>query len=552
MSVEVARRTEVPLEPRVSGHERDPPALELGRRCPSVRVREGPLEQVVDEQRALTLQRSHVLGEVPRGWDRVTGRVRPAALVGEREVERGDGHGRDGEHAHESDRRRRGGSTGESAAERHCDGEEDEGPEWPQPAERVRSHLAERRHRSSPGCDQPDCQRHRGRRESARRHAIVASVCVPPAPHEHGGQDPQRQDGADERRSIPAGDEGVLHRRPKPPRRQGDDGGDHSRAEVEADRVGGAAGTVDQPGDVPATVRRELLDERLDPTQRQHRSSRRGVPERSPAPATPNAGLLAALAPEREREAEHPPCPEQRDQEDIAQVRLHDEAADAGREGERQQVAARHRPDEHEEEQEREQHRVWAPRIEQQLAAHGPAQRGRGRHGDGSDQRAAPPVREQRDADDAQRVDESRTERDPGAGLEETRRHCEHVEVQRTGVIDQCLHAERNRRPRSDQGQMREGENVAGPNRPQRVVLGREPAVLDRARGRDRHRNERDDHRREEHAGREARGGRRGRPLVARADRSAGLRLRALGDVLDAGAGRRAGVHVTPRPRVGR
>jgi hypothetical protein len=78
---------------------------------------------------------------------------------------------------------------------------------------------------------------------------------------------------------------------------------------------------------------------------------------------------------------------------------------------------------------------VRLPRVEEQLAAHGPAQHRGHEHRHAAEHRAAAAVCDHRDADDRSHVRQARPDREPVDRAEHMHRDREDVEPQRPGLL---------------------------------------------------------------------------------------------------------------------
>ena len=410
----------------------------------------------------------------------------------------------------------------------------------------MRRYLAEDGYRPSPRGEQRGRQPRARGRDAPQERPVAPATRVPSARHQHCSQQAQGEQCKSERGSLPARKELFLQRWPEEPRWQRYDGGYDPRPEAVADRSGLAAGSVHEAGEIPGPGARELFDERLEPAHDQDRRPGSTEAQHASAPFGPRARIAAALGTDEEEKADDAPCAQNRDEKRVAQVGLHDEAADKGAKRESDQVPGRHRPNEDEEEEERQHRAVRVPRLEQQLTPHRPAHPGRRRHRYRAGQRATAPVRKHRDPDDAQGVDDGDAEGHAGTAPGETRWNRKKIEVQGSRMVDQAADVQRSRRPRPDEREVRVCEQVPRPDGEQRVVLGRDPAGIDRARRRDRHGKHGHEDRREKEAASETRLRWPARTLEF--GRAFGLAF-GLGCVFDGCVGLRARVHVSPRPR---
>jgi hypothetical protein len=251
-----------------------------------------------------------------------------------------------------------------------------------------------------------------------------------------------------------------------------------------------------------------LLPHRLCPAQRAHEHGG----EEHAADLRIDHGPAPVPAPSNERnDAERA---EQRHEQRVAQMRLDNQAPHADRPRQRNRVAARERPHEEQKQQERQQHAVWRPRVEQQLAAHGPRQCGRGshRHDDGARVPAAPSAGG--DAEDGHAVQRGDAERDSWPWRKELHGQGEPVEEERSGVVE--VHPCRPRRgSRAAQERVVAREHIARAQLEVAVVADREPAVVDSPHGRHDDRHEGGDDRDDCEPAVEGGGGRRSVPRGA-------------------------------------
>ncbi len=305
-------------------------------------------------------------------------------------------------------------------------GEEHEEADGPQPPE-LMWRDAEEAARKRPRRDERTAGRDECGRQGGRGGAVRSTPCVPQQradqrEHDHHGDDRsgERRDvgeiglHTDERNAVDLRHECITERRPQPPRRKRHDCRHDARAEGPADRLLRRADRAHQTAEVAVASVQCLLDQRRRPKHEEHDGRHQRRAPHLPAKFGPAVGITTSPLPHRPRERTRAPDRQHGDEHRVTQMGLEYEARDA--DGKRQQceIAARERPHEHDEEQERKQHRVRLPRIEQQLAPHGPREPRGHRHRGGARDRTAAAVGDDGDADDRGTVEQQHPDGEPG------------------------------------------------------------------------------------------------------------------------------------------